>query len=91
MCEELTKEDFIDACYICGRVADIDELTYTSKGYVCQNCLDDNFDCCSICGSWEDLDELTDTVDGCVCKSCLQDYIYCSERGEYYNKYDPRL
>jgi len=75
-------------CAICGEEHDTDDMTLTSEGYVCQNCLDDEFIQCERCGEWvrsEDAYEVSQSWprnSEYWCESCTEWYAHRCERCE---------
>lgn len=73
-------------CDNCGHEFEENELTETSKGFICEDCLSDAFEECSDCGRLLEKDELLETGSGSfICQSCYEDdYFTCDDCGEIY-------
>lgn len=80
------------ACAYCGELHDESDLTDTSLGLVCDDCLDNHFDSCEHCGSYFPYEdgELEQVRTGWRaneywCSDCRdQDAYQCDDCGDYF-------
>lgn len=73
-------------CDNCGHEFEENELTETSKGFFCADCLSDIFEECSDCGQLIERSELLETGSGSfICHSCYDDsYFTCEDCDEIF-------
>ena len=89
MSDNIINADAV-TCAHCGNSFDAENLTETSAGLVCQECLDSDFYQCDDCGNYYPNDEKIVAANGeDICQSCQEeDYYTCEECGEVYRQDD---
>ena len=86
-CPKAISLEIVRRCDECREWYSDDEMTETSHGYVCQDCIEERYVYCEICGCYERETEAhyDDHNDYYVCDDCFQRYYdYCWYTKEYY-------